>query len=133
MRYTKDIKTASVKIPRACRVFDCRGEHPTLDENGRTLYASDKAQKDLGFECTFPESIQGWSDMRECPEVADRAISRGIEIFKEYRKTFLKAKRMVNKPCPNGGSAYYKPIGICLSNYGVSLICDRRESFVIPF
>lgn len=131
MAYSTEIKKEwyGVKLPKACRAFDCRGES-VKDKRGYFLYSHEKAQADTGMVFQCPVSAQGYRDTRDSEETAQQCVKRAIEEFKKYRRLFLKAKRLASNEV---GSGYFAPIGICLSNFGWTLLCDGNEFHTIPF
>lgn len=121
-------------IPEWLRAFDCRsmvGYLGTVASYGFILYGSEKAMVDMGLKgmdfdyCTTPESCDPHIDNREAThdelarQVADM-VATATRIKLKYEEV---AKRGNN---PNGGTAIYLPVAIALSNFGWTIIADKR-------
>jgi hypothetical protein len=129
-----DRKVFGVRIPEWLRVFDCRGEIMRTESN-RALYSSDKATWDLGLdsdtECnsSCPISCSTHIDSRSCDESElARQMADMVSHAKKAMTSYVEAVNMPGDDKGHGGTGHDKPIAIALSNYGWSVICDRRLS-----
>jgi hypothetical protein len=124
-----------VKIPKWLRAFDCRGDELPKAPWGRTLWSYEKAAMDLGLLSekdsftTNPLSCSTYTDSRTAAETElVRQISDMVREAKKFRNQFLDAKKKPGDDKGHGGSAYYLPVAIAMSNFGWNIICDRRIS-----
>lgn len=141
--YAKEVKGEwfGVKIPEWLRAFDCR----SLDEEGiprtpwgTTLYSSERAAYDLGlrgqgrWDDTTLVSCQTYIDSRTAPEEELRSqITRMVRDAEKYRREYEEGQKYPSNG--QGGTCLYMPLAICLSNYGWSIIADRRTQIVRRF
>lgn len=147
--YAKEIKGEwhGVKIPSWIRLFDCRTEEDAKTPKapwGEYLYGSERAAADLGLRGvlesgerfhydTVPTSCQTYIDSRTCkPEELVRQFSDAVKRAGELRKEYLQTKKN-QKEKPDGGSCLYLPVAIAISNFGWSIISDRRTEVVRGF
>jgi hypothetical protein len=125
IEHTKELY--GVKIPPWLRAFDCRA----YAYFGCGLYGSERAEADLGLRSekenhsTTPESCNPHIDNREAmPEELKRQVTDMVASATKMRDKFLKmAKRGSNL---KGGTAIYLPVAVALSNFGWSIIADKR-------
>jgi hypothetical protein len=144
MLYATEIKGEwfGVSIPPWLRAFDCRQE---LDLPwarapwGAALLSGEKAEVDLGLHgvdqvghfshATTPRSCLTHlnaltADSLELTRQVTDMVSEAARMHDEYHKI----KRSRKRPGLHGGEAVYLPIAVEMSNFGWSIICDRRIS-----
>ena len=124
-----------VKIPEWLRVFDCRGEELPKVPWGQTLFASEKASVDLGLLSetdsfsACPLSCSTYTDSRIAAEAElTRQVTDMVNRAEMFKEQYLEAKETPGNDKGFGGSAYYLPVAVALSNFGWSVISDRRLS-----
>lgn len=124
-----------VKIPKWLRVFDCRGDELTKAPWGQTLWSSEKAEIDLGLRSekdrfgTSPLSCSTHIDSRTAPEAElTRQMADMVKEATRLRKQYLEAKKNPGEDKGHGGSGYYLPVAVAISNFGWNVICDERIS-----
>jgi hypothetical protein len=124
-----------VKIPKWLRVFDCRGDDIVKAPWGRALWSCEKAEVDLGLLSkdndftSNPLSCSTHIDSRTAPESElTRQVTDMVKEARRLRVQYLDAKKDPGEDKGHGGSGYYLPVAIALSNFGWNIICDRRES-----
>lgn len=124
-----------VKVPKWLRVFDCRGAELPKTPWGYTLFASEKAEVDLGLRSetdsfgATPISCSTYIDSRLAAEAElIRQVTDMVQRARQLRLQYLAAKKNPGEDKGHGGSAYYLPVAVTLSNFGWSVLCDRRVS-----
>jgi hypothetical protein len=144
MTFAKEIvgQWFGVAIPSWLRAFDCRGSGKDLMPRapwGETLFGGEKASVDLGLRDgtwdgrhdTIPTSCSTYLDARTASEselarqVADM-VKEATRLKTEYDTAKEAAKGV-------GGSCLYLPIAIEMSNYGWSVISDKRTCKIRAF
>lgn len=126
-----------VEIPSWLRAFDCRGEALATPYKG-----SEKAEVDLGLRSlkgesywahgTTPLSCQTYIDARTADEVElRRQVTDMVKEATKFKKEYDAVGNVADKGL--GGSCFYLPIAICMSNFGWSILCDRRSQRVRHF
>jgi hypothetical protein len=123
-----------VKIPTWLRVFDCRGDELPKAWK-RTLWSSDRAEVDLGLLtekdrfATTPLSCSTYIDSRTCAEAElTRQVTDMVKEATFLLEQYLDAKENPGENREHGGSGFYQPVAIALSNFGWNVICDVRLS-----
>jgi len=132
-----------VEIPGWLRAFDCRAalgeECNAVGPDGTTLYGSERAAWDCGLRVidgscrserfdTSPTSCQTYIDARTAPvEELRKQVSDMVREATKLRDEYL---RMASKPATDGGGCYYMPVLIEMSNFGWSVVSDRRTCVV---
>jgi len=134
-----------VHFPDTIPVFDCRWEdsipHPKDPSGSVTMWASERAEYALGlrsykdgiYNAAIPVSIQGYWDTRDPRSESEAArwladmLERASE---EMAKWEALGEDWENSDNGKGGTVFYKPVAIALSNYGVCLICDEKTKRV---
>lgn len=121
---------------RTCESLNCRQEESQLYQKtpeGNTLWSSERAAYDLGI---YPHvasmlSCDPGYDLRKSEKEVIRALKGAIEKVVEFKKEYKEAfeKGMSD----DGGSVIYDPMAICISNFGWSIIADRRSFMVRAF
>jgi len=131
----KDREWYGVKIPKWLRVFDCRGDEILKAPWGHTLWSSEKAEVDLGLRTetdrfgTTPLRCSTYIDSRTAAETElTRQVTDMVKEAKQIRVQYLDAKKNPGEDKGHGGSGYYMPIAIAMSNFGWNVICDERIS-----
>jgi len=127
-----------VKLPAWLPAFDCRwAEDLPLpkDASGLTLYGSERAEVALGLRDTekgiynsvTPTSIQG-TDFRDprWQKDAAKTLRDLIKYAKKHKAVYDSLGENWKDTDRSGGVGYFLPVAIALSNFGASLICDRR-------
>lgn len=139
MPFSKEIVKVwyGVEIPEWLRAFDCRqDESNDLPKSswGITLYSSEKAEVDLGLfserenHSTIPQSCRTYIDSRSAHnEELTRQVKDMIRTAETMKLEYDKAKAS-KKNSPHGGSTCYMPVAITMSNFGWSVIADKRIS-----
>jgi hypothetical protein len=124
-----------VKIPSWLRVFDCRGEDLVIAPWGSVLWSSKRAEVDLGLRTekdrfgTTPLSCSTHIDSRTASESElTRQVADMVKEATKLRDQYLEAKKNPGKDKWFGGSGYYLPVAIAMSNFGWNVICDKRTS-----
>jgi hypothetical protein len=124
-----------VEIPEWLRVFDCRGDEIPKASWGPALFSSEKAEVDLGLRSekdrfgTTPLSCQTYQDSRTAVESElARQVTDMVKEATRLRDQYLEAKQNPGEDKGLGGSGYYLPVAIAMSNFGWDVICDTRVS-----
>ena len=124
-----------VEIPEWLRVFDCRGDDLVKASWGHVLWSSEKAEVDLGLRsdkdrfATTPLSCSTYIDSRTAVESElARQVANMVAEATRLRDQCLEAKQSPGEDKGFGGSGYYLPVAIAMSNFGWDIICDRRIS-----
>lgn len=147
MGYSKEITgiVFDVSLPDWLRFFDCRAsekelfpEAPWTNMYGKViLFGSERAEVDLGLRTkddrfgTTPTSCQTYVDARVCDSnELSRQVADMVQAATKLRQDWIEAAK---HPSADGGSCYYKPVAICLSNYGWNVLCDTRTKRVRAF
>ena len=130
---------AGVVLPSWIRFFDCRCEDKdagTKTPWGGYLWGSERAAVDLGlrgkgyWEDTTPLSCSTYIDARKA---GDKEVARQLTQAIQDAQKFLKEWEEATHTEGQGGSCLYCPVGITISNYGWSIISDRRTIKVRAF
>lgn len=132
---------AGVEIPAWIRVFDCRAPDVDIAPRapwGPCLWGSERAAVDLGLRGqgfqhdTTPMSCSGTGDLRKA---SDAEIARHLtNAFQEADKLrALWEKARTCKRGNQGGSCFYQPVAVTISNYGWGVMCDERTMAVQYF
>lgn len=114
-----------VVLPPWLRAFDCRGE-----ALAGPYMASEKAEADLGLRTVndrhgvTPMSCQTYIDARTATE--EELRRQVTDMIKEATRIKKEYDAAPTEDAGLGGSCLYLPIAICMSNYGWSVLCDRR-------
>lgn len=136
-----------VTLPEWLRFFDCRGEfNISWTPWGERVCGGDRAKIDLGLKRGYYEdndatTLVGCStyiDSRTaCIGELGRQVSDMIEAAEKFRRDYEKYKNKIAKPgenCyANGGSCFYLPVAAAMSNFGWSIIADKRSCIVVAF
>jgi hypothetical protein len=131
-----------VTLPSWLRAFDCRADMSDFAPEsswGAPLFGSQRAEVDMGlrtkddrFACT-PISCQTYIDARKADmQELCRQVTDMVNSATGLRADYESAKAAAKEPS-NGGSCYYMPVAICLSNFGWSIMCDNRTVVVRSF
>ena len=148
MKYATEITTGEwygVAIPAWLRAFDCRQDETTTnpDWHGRMLWSSERAAVDCGLiewddagtvdYSTTPESTRTYVDARTAPdeELASQ-VRNLVDSAQRMRAHYAEASERRARP-GEGGSVVYTPLAICISNFGYSVLCDRRTGITRRF
>lgn len=149
MGYAKEVIRVwyGVELPEWLRAFDCRAENkdiapeaPWTNMYGKViLWGSERAEVDLGLRSreeshgTTPISCQTYLDARKASESELRSqVLDMVSSAWRLRREWLSAKEHQAAP-GEGGGCCYQPVAICMSNFGWSIICDRRTQVVRRF
>ena len=131
-----------IDFPEWLPVFDCRWPDEDLpkDPSGHvTMWSSERAEYALGlrsyekgiYDASCPVSIQSYVDSRNerWKEDAKRWLRDLIARAKELREKHESiGQDWQSKNNGHGGSVCDLPLAIALSNFGASLIADRKQS-----
>lgn len=128
MGYANEIKGPwfGVEIPAYLRCFDCRGT-----ELVGPYLSSERAEADLGLYVgderygTTPVSCHTYLDARTA---SDELLAKQVQdMVRESERLNQEYESCVEtKDTGKGGSCFYRPLALCMSNYGWSVLCDRR-------
>jgi hypothetical protein len=142
--YSTEVKGEwyGVTIPPWLRAFDCRceagKEFSYISPWGATLMGSERAEVDVGLrgasydDChgTSPTSCQTYIDARTASEDELRKqVSDMVREATKLRDEYLHQATLPETP-GQGGSCYYMPVLVALSNFGWSIVSDRRQCVV---
>lgn len=123
-------------------VFDCRspedGVFSVKAPWGETLIGAEQAAYSMGLRTswmgndTTPAGLSGCQDLRQSQSQFERVARDLVQQAKRLMKDYEAAKR---NPAPEGagGSVYYRPVAIAISNFGGSVLADRRDFSVRCF
>jgi hypothetical protein len=134
MTFAKEIKGSwfGVTIPDYLRAFDCRGDETPVTSWGHTLFGSDKAGVDLGLR---KENESFSTTPISCSTYVDARTANDAELARQVKNMLgavdalkLRYEDAVAHPAPKGqgGGAEYLPVAIEMSNFGWSVIADKR-------
>jgi hypothetical protein len=144
MQYAKEVvgEWFGIKLPDGIRAFDCRSENVFEDPPspwGTTLYSSEKAEVDLGLRTqtewngTTPLSCNTYIDARKCSDDELRKqVLDMVEQATKFQDEYIEAAKHMAS-AGQGGSCLYQVVGVALSNFGWSILCDKRTCIVRRF
>lgn len=145
MPYAIEIKNSwlGIVLPPGIRAFDCRrdgGKEFHRTQWGTSICGSEAAAHDLSLrDERFKEqdatllSCQTYTDARTCNELElKRQITDMLQEVAYLEQTYERAKKNPAEP-GNGGGCVYKPLAICMSNFGWSILADKRTCIVEAF
>lgn len=133
-----------VTLPKWLRLFDCRSSDSWDAPKapwGENIYGGDRAQMDLGLKRGYYEdndattltSCSTYIDSRTaCMGELARQVSDMIEAAERFRRDYEKSQSKIAKP-GEGGSCLYLPVAAEMSNFGWSIIADKRSCIVVSF
>lgn len=132
-----------VTLPKWLRFFDCRSSDSWNAPKapwGESIYSGERAQIDLGLKRGYYEdndattlvSSTSCDSRTACMGELARQISDMIEAAEKFRRDYEKYKDKVAKP-GEGGSCFYLPVAAEVSNFGWSIIADKRSCIVVSF
>ena len=144
MSFSTEIKGSfcGVNIPGWLRFFDCRWpddkDFPKTPY-GASLMGYEKAAFDIGLlsqnerNAVTPISCTTYVDHRTANHklmqpIIINMIDSVIKLNDEF--LLLKEKKLKAK---NGGQAIYQPMFVALSNFGWTIVADRRNYVIRPF
>lgn len=151
MKFATEITSGEwygVALPEWLRFFDCRtcdGDSIPRAPWGESIYAGDRAKLDLGLKRGYYEeddsttlvSCSTYIDSRRaCMGELGRQVSDMIEAAEKFRRDYEKSQSKIAKAgdCyANGGSCFYLPVAAEISNFGWSIIADKRTCIVVSF
>jgi hypothetical protein len=136
MLYAQEIKEATwhgIVLPAGLRAFDCRGDNVIRSPWGTVLFASEKAECDLGLRkqnewyATTPVSCHTYIDSRRAADSQLRQLVKAM--VSESGKLWDKWEAAAaSRPTSHGGEAVYRPLALCLENFGWCILADKRMS-----
>ncbi len=132
-----------VARPEWLRFFDCRSDETAPFPKaiwGETLYGGETAHVDLGLKRGYGDndattliSCNTYIDSRSCnTSELTRQITNMVREAVRFRQEYQEHQGDVTKP-DQGGSCLYLPVAAELSNFGWSVIADRRSRIVVSF
>lgn len=137
-KYAKEVELTGsrcwygVGVPAWLRAFDCRGEPLAGPYMG-----SEKAEVALGLRVgderhgTTPLSCQTYIDARTAGvEELRRQVTDMVREAERFKAEYDQAPTVDQG---HGGSCLHLPVALCMSNFGWSILCDRRTMRVCYF
>lgn len=131
-----------VRLPRRIPTFDCRIPEPVFpylpSVGGRTLWSGERAAYALGLwhdhHYAMPVSVQCYTDLRKLLRAADVRDMRGLVARQlvQWRRNKRQYDRQTAAGWrPDGGGITYRPVCLEISNYGYSVLADKREAVTL--